>query len=193
MVEDLLEQFKDGYYDLNIFFWPPDSKSEVIEWLGDSYDFIPQEGDDLGERMYNAFKWGFKHGYKRVIIIGSDIPTLRNSDIVKAFSGMDSYDVILGPCDDGGYYLIALKELNEKIFKDIPWSTELVLNKTTKIIQDQGKTIFFLPQKNDIDFYSDVVKLCNEITDLKDREHYPKRTLNALIQIDKCREFIKDG
>jgi rSAM/selenodomain-associated transferase 1 len=86
-------------------------------------NFLPQKGKNLGERMKNAFKQSFAEGAKRVVIIGTDSPTLPVSYIQKAFDILKKIPVVIGPTFDGGYYLIGLSGLNDDIFDGIGWCT----------------------------------------------------------------------
>ncbi len=112
---------------------------------------IPQRGKDLGERMLNAFKWLFNQGYKKVILIGSDSPDIPLSYIKEAFSRLDTRELVLGPAEDGGYYLIGLKAPIDSLFKNIRWGSSQVLRDTIKIAEIEGITYSLLPQWYDID------------------------------------------
>ena len=96
--------------DCAVFF------SEQIDndglWNQRCFKKFIQKGDTLGEKMNNAFKKGFEIGYQKIIIIGSDLPDL-NSDLIKnAFTKLTLYDYVIGPSEDGGYYLLGMKKLN---------------------------------------------------------------------------------
>ena len=121
-----------------------------------SYQKYQQEGEDLGIRMFNAFKNSLESGYKKVIIVGSDLYDLQEEHINKAFENLDSNDVVIGPAQDGGYYLLGLKKENKAVFQHKNWGTSTVLNDT---LQDlKNKSISFLEELNDIDTYEDLEK-----------------------------------
>ena len=86
-----------------------------------------QNGNNLGERMENAFYTVFKNGYKSVVIIGIDCPGLDGDRIMDAFAKLDLYDITIGPSEDGGYYLLGSKCLHSMLFEKINWSTCTVL------------------------------------------------------------------
>ncbi|WP_297691134.1 TIGR04282 family arsenosugar biosynthesis glycosyltransferase [uncultured Eudoraea sp.] len=113
-----------------------------------------QNGKDLGERMYNAFKTGFQKGYKKVIIIGSDIYDLSSEIIEKAFTELENSDYVIGPAADGGYYLLGMKSINKEIFTNKSWGTNSVLKDTLDDLRD--KKVKLLQIKNDIDVYEDL-------------------------------------
>ena len=113
-----------------------------------------QEGSDLGSRMHFAFQWAFNKGYESVLIIGSDLWSLKQKDIDISFKLLLTHDVVIGPAKDGGYYLLGLKQLRENIFKGMPWSTDQVLSKTLNALE--GNDVFLLEEKNDIDIIEDL-------------------------------------
>ena len=90
-------------------------------WDGTIYDKKQQVGDDLGLRMMHAFQQGFQDGFKKIIIIGSDMYDLSQQDIEKAFISLETHDFVLGPAEDGGYYLLGMKQLNDTIFLEKNW------------------------------------------------------------------------
>jgi rSAM/selenodomain-associated transferase 1 len=113
-----------------------------------------QSGEDLGERMYNAFKSGFQKGYKKIIIIGSDIYDLNSETIEEAFAELENSDYVIGPAADGGYYLLGMKSISKEIFINKEWGTNSVLKDTLNNLRD--KKVKLLQIKNDIDVYEDL-------------------------------------
>ena len=113
-----------------------------------------QKGNGLGEKMENAFRDAFSENYKRVILIGSDLPDLTKADLEDAFLQLKKSDVVIGPAKDGGYYLIGMKSLNSKVFKNKAWSTASVLKST---LEDFKKVdLKLLSTLNDVDVLSDI-------------------------------------
>lgn len=113
-----------------------------------------QKGNDLGERMKNAIKAGFKDGYDKIIIIGSDMYDLSPQDLEHAFTALSVNDYVLGPAEDGGYYLLGMKKLNNSLFENKKWGTNTVLNDTLNNLLNEN--IELLPVRNDIDYYEDI-------------------------------------
>jgi rSAM/selenodomain-associated transferase 1 len=95
---------------------------------------LPQRGAELGARMENAFRKCFAMGYREVVVIGTDTPWMRAERVRQAFAALRTSDVVIGPAEDGGYYLLAMREMVPGIFRGIPWSTERVLGLTLKKI-----------------------------------------------------------
>ena len=113
-----------------------------------------QNGEDLGIRMLHAFKNGFDEGYEKIIIIGSDLYDLTAKTIEKAFTLLDKNDVVIGPAKDGGYYLLGINSLEEKVFKNKNWGTETVRKDTLEDLKD--KKVFLLKELNDVDVFEDI-------------------------------------
>jgi glycosyltransferase A (GT-A) superfamily protein (DUF2064 family) len=120
---------------------------ELIEKL----PLYSQKGVDLGERMCNAVKWLFHKGYEKVSLIGADSPDLPLSNITEAFEKLDAYDMVIGPSEDGGYYLIGMNKPHEVIFEGIQWGHETVLRDSICRAKAAGVSYFLLPQWYDID------------------------------------------
>lgn len=121
------------------------------------YQKNQQFGEDLGVRMKNAFKNGFDAGYKKVLIIGSDLYDLSSKNIEKAFNELDNNDVVIGPAEDGGYYLLGMNSLEENVFKNKKWGTETVRKDTLADLKK--KKVKLLEFKNDIDVYEDILDI----------------------------------
>ena len=123
-------------------------------WKDSIFDKKLQIGDNLGIRMQNAFKQGFAEGYKNIMIIGSDMYDMDTTDLEYAFKQLKQYDYVIGPAEDGGYYLLAMKVFNSEVFYNKEWGTSTVLNETLKNLENR-KTKLLQP-KNDIDHYKDI-------------------------------------
>ncbi len=132
--------------------------SEEI-WEGDVWDSIIfdkrlQQGSDLGERMANAFHNGFEFGFENIIIIGSDIYDLTMTDLEEAFKALRQNDFVIGPAQDGGYYLLGMKAYNETVFKNKNWGKAEVFQDTMDDLKN--KKVYRLQSRNDIDLYDDI-------------------------------------
>lgn len=123
-------------------------------WDTAYFDKKVQQGKGLGERMRNAFMDGFSAGYKRVVLIGSDLYQLAPSDLEMAFEKLLNHDVVFGPATDGGYYLIGLKRTFPDIFENKDWGENTVLRDTLQHFKSHD--VALLNQYNDIDIYDDL-------------------------------------
>ncbi|MDG1730154.1 MAG: TIGR04282 family arsenosugar biosynthesis glycosyltransferase [Algibacter sp.] len=116
-----------------------------------------QHGIDLGERMKNAFKKGFEDGYNRIALIGSDLPDIKTSHINNGLNALKQNEVVFGPAEDGGYYLIGLSKMHNFVFENKPWSRSNLLEKTLSELKENSVTFTTLDTLNDIDTYEDLI------------------------------------
>ena len=160
MTEDVIERLcQDATFDLAIFHTPPGAEAAIRAWLRGDFVYRPQHGDDLGARMSNAFAWAFGAGYRKSLLVGSDIPTLDREGIDAAFAALDSHDLVLGPSEDGGYYLIGMKRHLPILFREMAWSTQTVGSETLARAREAGITFQQLGCKSDVDTFPQVVAL----------------------------------
>ncbi len=130
--------------------------STIYSTTGDNGDGVRmQEGRDLGERMYNAFKEVFDEGKGPVVIIGSDCPGLTPEIIDEAFDLLSKSDLVFGPAEDGGYYLLGMNILQPSLFRDIDWGTGKVLRQTVEKAEKAGLTHRSLKVLYDVDTVED--------------------------------------
>jgi rSAM/selenodomain-associated transferase 1 len=122
--------------------------------------FFPQEGDGLGERLHNAFRRTYAQGYERTVLIGSDSPQIGAHTVIEASRALDKADVTLGPAEDGGYYMIAMRRPHD-VFQGIPMSTDAVLRMTVELAQSQGLEVSLQETLFDIDELSDLERLAH--------------------------------
>ena len=125
-------------------------------WKNTIYNKKIQVGNNLGERMKNAFQELFKLRYKNCIIVGSDLFDLQAHHIKEAFFKLEKNDVVIGPAEDGGYYLLGLKKIIPTIFLNKNWGTKTVLEDTLKHLTTFS--IDFIETLNDIDTIQDLEK-----------------------------------
>lgn len=133
--------------------------SAIIEndiWDPITYYKKLQASGDLGQKMQTAFEQLFSKGYTNCIIVGSDLFDLKSEMITTAFTALKSNEVVIGPAEDGGYYLLGLKAMQSSLFKNKEWGTSTVFGATMKDLQ-ADKT-YLLPILNDIDTFEDLEK-----------------------------------
>lgn len=129
-----------------------------------------QHGVDLGERMLNAFKEGFEAGYKKIVLIGSDLPDINSTHIKNGLEALNASEVVFGPAEDGGYYLIGMSKMNTSIFINKPWSQPNLLEETLQELHNSNVTFSILDTLNDIDTYEDLIASDFYKTNLKLQE-----------------------
>lgn len=126
-------------------------------WDNDEFEKFRQQGEDIGMRMHNAINDGLNNlEYDKVCLVGGDIYDLTPEVIDAGFEVLNEHDVVLGPAEDGGYYLIGMTKPNANIFKLNQWSVPDVLDNTIELIKKEGLTYSTLPVLNDIDTIDDL-------------------------------------
>ena len=115
-----------------------------------------QMGDDLGRRMDHALTHVLARGYRYAVLVGTDTPALTRRHYVRAQEALQSHDVVFGPAEDGGYYLVGLTRPIPALFDDIPWSTEHVLAQSRAQAETLGLTVGLLDCERDLDTFDDV-------------------------------------
>ncbi len=123
-------------------------------WTEDIFRKKLQQGEDLGVRMKQAFSEAFNNGFQKVVIIGSDLYDIQEEDLKMAFLALNDHDYIIGPAQDGGYYLLGMKKESPQLFRDKDWSTSRVLDQTLE--QLQNEKVKLLAVRNDIDTFEDM-------------------------------------
>lgn len=149
--------------DLTLAFTPSSAMDYFQSLVPDGFCLIPQKGNGLGERLYNALAHELDQGYRKAVIMNSDGPTLPLGHLVEAFAGLDYADVTLGMGHDGGYYLIGLKHLYPELFQNIAWSTERVIPQTLEVCQRLKLKVHPLPMWYDVDVEADLKRLRRDL------------------------------
>ena len=144
-----------GDYERLVFFDPPESLPQMRDWLP-GVRLMAQSGDDLGARMADAFARAFARGASRVAIVGTDAPGVSRATVREALSALDTADVVIGPADDGGYYLIALRAPRPELFAGIEWSTPGVRGQTLARAAAAGLSVRELARLRDVDTLEDL-------------------------------------
>lgn len=160
-LKDTVEKVKGPGVPFFVYY-TPDDKQEYFERLfGDNPGYLPQMGDDLGERLYNGFKTFFRQGYDSAIALASDIPDLPEAILYESLKRLTEYNSVIGPSFDGGYYLIGLTKdsASKNLFRGITWSTETVFNETMKKIKQEKISCHALAPWGDVDRITDLERL----------------------------------
>ncbi len=142
--------------------WNPGSEAEFAGLAAAAAGLtrLPQIGTDLGERLRSSFNTLAAGGHRRVVVIGSDSPTLPPEFLVSAFATLRlDADVVLGPAVDGGYYLIGAALPAPDMFSGIPWGTDRVLDSTLEALARTGVRVSLLPRWHDVDVPADLDRL----------------------------------
>ena len=146
-----------------LFYSPADAAPWFRSVLGERICYYPQREGDLTERLAGAYRTLAEAGCDTVCFIGADSPTLPEGTIDAAFAGLREHDLAIGPAQDGGYYLLAMRAANVEIFSGIAWSTEHVLQQTRAAAQRLGLSVSPLPMWYDVDDESTLHQLIREL------------------------------
>ena len=132
-------------------YWPEEAREYAEGLAPHGFLLRAQEGKDLGERLISFFDWYLAHGIERAVVIGSDSPTLPGGLIEEALEALYDVPAVLGPCYDGGYYLIGLSRPAPEAFQGIEWSSERVFAQTMHGLRSAGMTFHVLDPWYDVD------------------------------------------
>ncbi len=181
-VETLLSNLNEASYKIFIFYAPADREMEIKNWLGQKYAFVAQSGNDLGERLLNAFEYVFNTGAKQAVVIGTDSPLIERKNILNAFSRLDEKDCVIGPTYDGGYYLLGLNCVQAELFTIEEYSTDRVFENTMEKAQNLGLNVQVLEKCLDVDTVDDLNILKKELE---------KSSFHNIISYNELRDKIK--
>lgn len=131
---------------------------EAAHWLT-PHEWIPQQGQDLGERMENALNHSIMQGADKVLIIGTDCPTLSSKIFEQALLALDQHDVVYAPAHDGGYVLLGMKSLHQAAFHNISWGTGNVLEQSLQQLRANQLTYRLLEPMQDVDYADDIPRV----------------------------------
>lgn len=134
------------------------SETDMRLWLGNGMQYRQQAAGDLGSRMAAVFSEAFADGCEHVVIIGTDCPELTDEIVSQAFIALQSSDVILGPAEDGGYYLIGMSVEEPRVFDGIDWGEEIVFRQTMDVISRVGLSCSLLACLADLDRPADLLR-----------------------------------
>ena len=138
---------------------PPDGITYFLECVRHGVRLYPVAGRDIGEVLHRVLATAFGEGYPKAIAIHSDGPTFPPGVVGQAMTALDAHDVVLGPCDDGGYYLVGLKRACAPLFEGIEWSTPRVISQTIARAEQLGLATYLLPAASDVDTADDLARL----------------------------------
>jgi len=124
-----------------------------------SVSIYSQCGTDLGPRLEHAFRKTFQAGYREIVVIGTDTPWMGAARLRAAFAGLRTKNIVIGPAEDGGYYLLGMNTFVPEVFHKIPWSTERVLKTTMGAIAHTQVSIKMLRVDFDLDRPTDLLKV----------------------------------
>lgn len=162
---------------------PSDQIGQFEGILPEGWQLESQVDGDLGQRMRSFFERRFAEGCRRIVLLGSDSPHVPRQYVRQAFDQLQSHDVVIGPTEDGGYWLIGVADCVPDIFETIPWSTPQVWSATVEAIHSAGLSHAVLPSWYDVDEQDDLKRLTDELRRDSGREP----------TLDRLRDFLLES
>lgn len=176
----LLDRFRTSGDRRVLAYSPAERVKQFAEIADGVWQLEPQSAGDVGRRMTNYFAGAFNTGATRAALIGSDSPTLPQDVFDLAFQALDAADVVLGPSDDGGYYLVGASRPFPAMFEGIEWSSARVFQQTVDRLAQSDLTWSALPPCYDIDDLDDLQRLQNELSECAVKEEALIRLSSAV-------------
>lgn len=160
-VKDTVEKLKKLDCDIHLFLTREATKGDMRAWLGSNLPRHVQEGNDLGERMKNAFYDMFGLGYGSCLVMGTDLPDVPLTVPVEAFHKLEKSGAVIAPSEDGGYYLLGFQRAGflPAVFHRVEWGTDKVFSQTLDIFQRHQRSPLILPVWWDVDDIGDLEDL----------------------------------
>jgi rSAM/selenodomain-associated transferase 1 len=157
---DTLDQARAAAAPVTVFFTPGSARDEALALVGHDVNLVPQADGDIGHRMAAAFTHLFAEGARHVALIGSDLPSLPASRLADAFTALEQRDdVVLGPAEDGGYYLVALARPRPALFAGVAWGTRDVLRWTIEAARADMLSVALVDPWYDVDTPADLSRV----------------------------------
>jgi rSAM/selenodomain-associated transferase 1 len=162
-------------------YTPDEAEPFFRRFAPPGFAFTPQVGAGLGERLEQVLAQYLCNGYGQAVVMDSDSPSLPLSVLAQAFQELENpdVDVVLGPCEDGGYYLIGLKVPCPALFQEITWSTSAVTAETLQRAAEHNLRVARLPEWYDIDVYEDLKRLAEQLCSLPEDQARHTRAILA--------------
>lgn len=170
MAESIIDNTRSDDYEQAVFYTPISRKKELREWIDRDMTMYPQAEGDLGARLSAAFAEVFGRGAARAVVIGTDAPLVVREKVSRAFSELKTRDCVIGPCMDGGYYLLGLSGPHYSVFRDISWGGDAVFGETVARIEEAGLRYLVTERSLDIDVWNDVLILAELLKETRPEE-----------------------
>jgi len=168
--EDLLQKTRSITLPLKAdrYLYYSEFIDQADAWDGNRFQKRMQVQGDLGIRLLSACEEVEEEGFEKLILIGSDCYDLSTAHLEEAFQKLEENDMVIGPANDGGYYLLGIKQLEKSLFEGIDWSTDRVLKQTTDVAHAKKWKVHLLEELIDLDTFEDLKESGFPIQKLKD-------------------------
>ena len=169
--------------DIYICYTPQGKENFLVPILGRDKEYFAQSGAGLGERMHHGIEHVLNRGYEACLLIGTDVPEIRKEHLLNAFKVLNEKDVVFGPTEDGGYYLVGMNTPLPQVFERHSYGHADVLKNTTKILREKGITVGFVEELSDMDVPSDLSHYRNRMR--RDKRLQKSQTGNYLMRLSR--------
>ena len=163
-LKDLASVYKNVAADLFVAYTADPEWEKLKDIFHDARDFFPQEGADLGEKMYHALRHVLERGYDKVILTGADLPLMTAAHLESGFATLEQADVTFGPTSDGGYWLVGMKQPHKAVFEKQSYGGATVLENTVGAAKAAGLTVSFTKTCDDVDTPEDLAALGDKLS-----------------------------
>ena len=170
--------------DLAVAITPPESRAYFEAITPPGTPIHPVVGMDIGACLEQALGWLLAQGYRKALAINSDGPSLPVTVLQQAIIALEDADLVIGPSEDGGYYLVGMKQLHHEIFESIPWSSAEVLSQTLQRASELGVRLALTQTWYDIDTPADLLRLQAELLSSKGESLAYTRALLARLALE---------
>lgn len=160
---DIKNCYERSGKDCFVFYAPEGKAERLFSILGEEVSYFVQQGETLGDRMYNGISKVLEMGYQACVLIGSDIPEIQPLDLQEAFEVLKSKDVVFGPTLDYGYYLVGMKKAHKAVFERQTYGYGSVLQNTVAAVKAAQLTYGLIRARRDIDESEDVLNYKNKV------------------------------
>ena len=174
-LKDLASVYKNVAADLFVAYTADPEWEKLKEIFSSAKDFFPQEGTDLGEKMYRAIRHVLERGYDKVILTGADLPLMTKTHLESGFAALEGADVTFGPTSDGGYWLVGMKQPRKSVFEQQSYGGATVLENTVGAAKAAGLTVSFAKTCDDVDTPEDLAALGGKLSPESATYHYLKQ------------------
>jgi rSAM/selenodomain-associated transferase 1 len=183
LLQHLVKRFSRFGDQRTVVFSPPESRPQFRDLLPGEWDLEEQAQGDLGNRLRTFLTDNLDTHGTKLIVIGSDTPDLPVSYVARAVDLLSEFPVVIGPSQDGGYYLIGMCRLVPDIFDGITWSTNQVLRQTIERLHNRNCPYGLLPSLNDVDELADLMQLMNKLRN-NERDRLDDELLRKLERLE---------
>lgn len=180
LLRDTVKKAENSQNQLIIAYTPPENREFFDEFSNQNIQYVAQKGENLGERMFNAFRFAFLEKFDAVVMIGTDSPTFPADFIEQAFGFLETNsDAVLGKTEDGGFYLIGLRNAAKKeIFENVAWSSGKTFEEVRQNIKNLNLHLRETPGWYDIDEENDLKRLKEEFLHNENAKRRAPHTFN---------------